>query len=342
MQTDRVPATPPAHHTNAAWTKPTLNFNIKESPARAPDPEHLKAVWSQASDKARLPAVNSLEGIADDLTALPFTLQDVKSEDGETPPPSVSVPHRMSSHEVTRAFQQVPSSSNPAVHRVTPLSPSSSSVPLVQRQPTYTYALPPPANADLQPGFATYPSPMMMSHSPSPGLMYPHPLSSPVSSRMPMNGHTPVYGQPVWMPLPGPATQNHGGMIRHMASPYPAQLMPYPHSSTPTVYGPPGNMQTPTAQNGSQARGRGMPLMSPVMSHAGTHPGVQLYGGSPVLMPAPVMQVPQGHAYLPIPPSRRNDVSGHPPAQQTTSVHNPSHNGSYTSVPPTSFVRPSW
>ena len=60
-----------------------------DSPARAPDPEHLKAVWSQTSNKAGLHPVNSLEGIADDLTALPFTLQDVKSEDGETPPPSL-------------------------------------------------------------------------------------------------------------------------------------------------------------------------------------------------------------------------------------------------------------
>ena len=49
-------------------------FAAKESPARAPDPEHLKAVWSQTAAQEALPVVNSLEGIADDLTAVPFTL----------------------------------------------------------------------------------------------------------------------------------------------------------------------------------------------------------------------------------------------------------------------------
>ena len=63
---------------------------IKESPARAPDPEHLKAVWSQTPDKAHIQPINSLKGIADDLTSVPFSLQDVKSDGGETPPPSGS------------------------------------------------------------------------------------------------------------------------------------------------------------------------------------------------------------------------------------------------------------
>jgi serine/arginine repetitive matrix protein 2 len=325
---------------NTAWAKSTLGFNIKESPARAPDPEHLKAVWSQAPDKTRLPAVNSLEGIADDLTALPFTLQDVKSEDGETPPPLATLPHRMSLHDVTRAFQQVPpSSSNATVHRVPPLSPSSSTMPIVQRQPSYTFTLPPPANSDLRPIFAPYPSPMM-SHSPSPAMMYSHPIPSPVPSRLPVNGHAPVYSQPLWMPLPGPTTQSPGTMMRPLASPYPAQLMPYPSSSAAAVYGPPANMQTPPPQN-SQSRGRGMPLMSPVMSHAASHSNVPLYAGSPVLVHASVMQVPQNHAYLSMPPTRRNDVTGQPSVQQPPSVHT-SHNTGYTSLPPAPFPRPSW
>lgn len=324
-----------------------MSFPVKESPARGPDPEHLKAVWSQAPDKSRLPAVNSLEGIADDLTAIPFTLQDVKSEDGETPPPSTStVPSRMSLHDVTRAFQQVPSSSpNSGTYR-TPLSPPSTSAP-VARNTNYAYSLPPPTPS-MRPTYAPYGSPMM-SHSPSPTVVYPHPMaSSPVPSRMPMNGHTPLYSQPVWMPLAAPATQNHGGMMRTVPSPYPAQLMPYPSPGTPSIYPPPGNMQNPPPQqNGSQQnRGRSMSVMSPAMSHTGVHPNVQMYG-SPVLMHAPVMQVQQNHGYIPMPAGRgqvRND-NGHPQMQQhpppSTHPPQPPHTA-YTPVPSTSFVRPSW
>ncbi|KAJ7919112.1 hypothetical protein B0H13DRAFT_261543 [Mycena leptocephala] len=120
--TDRTPLTPPSHHT-ASWARSSLNISVKESPLRGPDPEHLKAVWSQTSNKAGLHAVNSLEGIADDLTAIPFTLQDVKSEDGGTPPPTTSIASsRMSLHDVTRAFQQVPSSSSSSSLRP-PISP---------------------------------------------------------------------------------------------------------------------------------------------------------------------------------------------------------------------------
>ena len=70
----------------SAHPNPPLNFAVKGSRARAPDPEYLKALWSQASDKTRVHSVNSLEGIAGDLTGLPFTPQDVKPEDKESPP----------------------------------------------------------------------------------------------------------------------------------------------------------------------------------------------------------------------------------------------------------------
>ena len=211
---------------------------MKDSPARAPDPEHLKAVWSQASDKARVHAVNSLEGIADDLTALPFTLQDVKSEDGETPPTSSAAPSRMSLHDVTRAFQQVPSSSSSSstAQRPAPLSPPSTSGPVV-RPPNFSYQLP-STNSNMRPSYAAYPSPIM-SHTPSPTLMYSHAMApSPVPSRMPVNGHSPMFNQPVWMPLPAPPTQPHGGMIRPVPSPYSQQMMPYPSPGGSSMYTP--------------------------------------------------------------------------------------------------------
>jgi serine/arginine repetitive matrix protein 2 len=315
-----------------------LSFSLKES--RAPDPEHLKAVWSQAPDEGRQPVVNSLEGIADDLTALPFTLQDVKSEDGETPPPTSTAPSRMSLHDVTRAFQQVPSpSSTSSALRST--SPSNMSLP---SQRNYAYSLPTPPN-NVRPAYGPYSS-SAMGHSTSPTLVYSHAISpSPVPGRMPINGHAPLYSQPLWMPPTAPS-QSHGGMFRPLPSPYPSQLMSYPApSSNPPMYAAASsNMQNPLPppqQNDtSQTRGRNMPVMSPVMQHS--HPNTQVYPGSPVLMHAvPVMQVTHG-AYIPRPPSRGQMRTDHvPPLQQGQSGHHPSSSG-YTTVPPTSFVRTTW
>lgn len=313
---------------------------LKESPARGPDPEHLKAVWSQTSNKAGLHTTNSLEGIADDLTALPFTLQDVKSEDGETPPPTVpSAPSRMSAHDVTRAFQTVPASSSTTSypsHRTPPIV-----APPATRPSNYAYGLPHPPNA-IRPTYAAYPSPMM-SHSPGPGVMYPHPMTtSPVPSRMQVNGHTPLYSQQMWMSMGGPAPQNQANMMRPMTSPYPAQLMPYPHPGTAMYTTQPlPNMQSPSQQqNGAQLnRSRSVSMMSPVIPHA------QMYG-SPVLMHAPLMQVPQNHSYMPVPANRGQvrTENGHASVQQHSqpSNHQPPSHTTYNPVPSSSFVRSTW
>ncbi|GLB36413.1 putative mRNA processing [Lyophyllum shimeji] len=338
--TDRVPVTPPTHHTTP-WARSSLTIPLKESPARGPDPEHLKAVWSQTSNKPGSHGVNSLEGIADDLTALPFTLQEVKSEDGETPPPLVSAaPSRMSLHDVTRAFQQVPSSSssNPSPsHRTPPLAARPAS-----RPSNYAYGYAPPPASAVRPSYP-YPSPIM-SHSPSPGLVYPPllPPGSPVPGRMPVNGHAPLYSQPMWMPLPAGSTpQNQPSMMRPMASPYPAQLMAYSHSAPP-MYGhqPTANMQNPPQQqNGLQSnRDRNLSMMSPVMPHAGT----AMYP-SPVLMHAPVMSVPGSHGYM-MPAGRgqaRADNGQIPIQQNTQQANHPPHSG-YNPVPTSPFVRPTW
>ncbi|KAJ7666445.1 hypothetical protein B0H17DRAFT_1089819 [Mycena rosella] len=313
--TDRTPITPPSHHT-ASWARTSLNLSLKD-PLRGPDPEHLKAVWSQTSNKAGLHTVNSLEGIADDLTAIPFTLQDVKSEDGGTPPPPTSIASsRMSLHDVTRAFQQVPSSSSSSSLRP-PISPPSTSAP-VARPPTYSYPLQPPPNQMMRPNYGPY-SPMMSS--PSPTMI-----------------------QPVWM------AQNHGGMMRPMGSPYP-QLMPYPTPAGTPMYAPqPQPMQpmqnAPQQPNGP--RGRSMSsVMSPVMPHQNA-----MYPGSPILMHAPPMPV----GYMNMPPGRgqmRND-NGHQPMQQQQHQQqqqqhpqhqpngHPMHPSGYNPVPSTSFVRPTW
>lgn len=332
-----------------------MSHPVKDSLARGPDPEHLKAVWSQTSNKAGLHAVNSLEGIADDLTALPFTLQDVKSEDGGTPPPSVSTaPSRMSLHDVTRAFQQVPTSSSPATAQRAqqPISPPHTSAP-VARPPNASYGYPlhaAPSAPNIRTAYASYPSPML-AHSPSTPVMYP--LPSPIPSRMQVNGgQTPMYAQPMWMPLPpGTPTQNHGGMMRPIASPYPPQMMHYPSpgGAPQPMYlshPPPPPMGNPAQQqNGIIPPNRGghnvnMAMMSPILQHSAhhvhphPHPGMPMYAhaGSPVLM----------HARGAMPGGNGNNGHPQPPQQhpQTPIGHQP-HPGPYSPLPPpAAYARP--
>ncbi|KAK2462059.1 hypothetical protein APHAL10511_006522 [Amanita phalloides] len=294
---------------------------VKESPARPPDPEHLKAVWSQTSNKAGLRTVNSLEGIADDLTSLPFTLQDVKSEDGETPPPAQSASSsRMSLHDVTRAFQQVPSSSVSAPHKPS-ISPPSTTAPVARPTPSnYSYPMPP----TMRPTYAAYPSPMM-SHSPSPTMMYPHMVSSPVPTRMQANGHAPIYNHvPMWVPVQH-STQNANNIMRPpMASPYAPAMYAHPM---------PANMPgTPQSQNMQVNRNRNMPVMSPVLQHAGAH----MYPGSPAMMH---MQMTPTSGYIPLPAGRGQPrpENGQMGMQPTVSTHPSSSQIGF--IPPSPYMR---
>jgi len=167
---------------------------------------------------------------------------------------------------------------------------------------------------------------------------------------MPVNGHAPLYSQPVWM-----APQNHAGMMRPMGSPYPPQLMGYPSPGGSPMYAPqPQPMQNaPQPPNGPR---RSMSsVMSPVMQ---PHQQNVMYPGSPILMHAPPM--PAGYMNMNVPAGRgqmRND-NGHSPmlAQQQQHQHqqqqqqhpqhqpngHPMHTTGYNPVPSTSFVRPTW
>ncbi|KAJ3827387.1 hypothetical protein F5880DRAFT_1537760 [Lentinula raphanica] len=329
---DRVPLTPPAHHTSP-WVRSSLGLVVKESPGRGPDPEHLKAVWSQTSNQPGLHPVNSLDGITDDLPSVPFTIQDVKSEDGETPPPTTIAPSRMSLHDVTRAFQQVPSPSNIPQHRPT-ISPPSTTAPVARPTPSYSYHPPPiqPPNQNVRPQYPFHPSPMM-THSPAPNAMYTHP--NPLSNRMQVNGQTPMYSPPVWVPLQNPNAQS-SPMMRPMTASYPSPtMMPYhPSPGAPQpMYAlppPPPNMPPPQ-QNGTPTRGRAMSMMSPAISHA--VPAMPMYPGSPGMMP---VHVGRGNGA-----PARNDA--HPTLQhhQPPPHHQPQ---SYAPPPTNSFIgaRPTW
>lgn len=281
-QPEAAPITPPQPHANGTWAKPPLTYRAKESSSRAPDPEHLKIVWSKSGGDDPLPSVNSLKGIADDLTNVPFSLQDVKSEDGETPPPIA--PSRMSLSEVTRAFQQVPTNSR----SVPQLSSSASSPP--ERQHNFT-GQPPPQQQNNRASYGhTYPSPLT-SHSPTPGPAV-YGQGSPVPGRMVASNHASPYmhPQPMWIPVqqghPAPG-QPPGSMMRPVPSPFPNQVVAYP-----MMYGM-TNGPVPQQANGvhpSQGRGRGgVPMLSPIMAPANAvpphqgHPGM-LYPPSPAMM----------------------------------------------------------
>ncbi|THH19734.1 hypothetical protein EW146_g1504 [Bondarzewia mesenterica] len=352
---DQAPITPPSQ-TSTSWTKSPSAFAVKDSPARPPDPEHLKLLWSQTSTKAEAPAINSLEGIADDLQSVPFTLQEVKSEDGETPPPTASRPptsggpSRMSLHDVTRAFQQVPSSPAGSMHKAPhpPAPHSSLSNSTTVRQASYPHPTSAP-NANMRPAYLAYPSPMM-SHSPAPGVMYSHAMSPSPAPPMVVNGPSPQYAQPMWMSV----AQTPGTMMRPLPTSYPAQYMPYPSQGpAPTMYAASPIMQNAQVQarpSGPQNRGRTPSVMSPVMSHAGVphphshqHTAMPMYPGSPVMMhaPPPVIQVQQGYPA----PGRGEVHSPYPipgmPMMQQNHVPPPSHQTGYAPGPP-NYVRPPW
>ncbi len=213
---------------------------------RQPDPEQLKLLWSQTSEKA-VPGVNSLEGITDDLPSVPFSLQDVKSEDGETPPPTGSNgagPSRMSLHDVTRAFQQVPPPPAGSIAgKASPQSPVVSTNSGSARHPPFHAQ---PVHSTVG-GPAYPPYPPMLSHSPVPTVLYPHPMAP---NHM-MGGSSPQYPQPMWIPMaaaaaPGGQTP---GPVRPLPSPYPAHpsYMSYP---SPGAYG----ASQPGPPNGAQSR----------------------------------------------------------------------------------------
>jgi len=355
-QPETVPITPPQQHPNGTWTKSPLTYQMKESPSRAPDPEHLRIVWSKSGAKDPLPSVNSLEGIADDLTNVPFSLQDVKSEDGETPPPTA--PSRMSLSEVTRAFQQVPANNRP----VPQLSSSVSSPP--ERLHNFTGQPPTQHQNNRQTYGPTYPSPLT-SHSPAPGQMV-YTQGSPVPSRMVVSGHGSPYmhPQPVWVPVhqgPAPPGQTPGSMMRPVPSPFPNQVVTYPQG----VYGrPPPPMtngpipQQPNGVHPSQGRGRGG-MMSPIMAPANAvpphqaHPGM-MYPPSPALM-QPQLGVPGYPPHMQQHPGgnggvgrgqMRNGYDGMPGMQGHPPPHPPSTPGQGPPQPlhtyPMSPYRPPW
>lgn len=272
-------------HPTPPWGKQTLGFSAKDSPGRSvPDPEHLKAVWSQSTTQPFGNTSNSLKGITDELPSIPFNVQDMKSEDGETPPPTAPAPTttRLSLQEVTRAFQQVPDSPAGPSSRPNAYAPA----PFVSQahrlnQPV---AITLPPGQPMRPTYAPYPH-AIVGHSPSPTLMYAPGMPSPITHhRMPVNGPSPPVAHGMWLSTPQPPSSQHGTW--RPAAPSGTPTMMYPH---------PGSMATP-----GQVMPRRMSVISP--------PNVQaaptgMYGSIPMDMHArsshpPAMGVPMGPMHM--------------------------------------------
>lgn len=279
-----------------------MSLPIINSPSRqAPDPEHLKQVWSQALDKDGKPSGNSLQGIADEPTPLSFTMQEMKSEDGETPPPTMSSSShsatsitRMSVADAHRAFQQVPtpssSSSSPQLLHRPPPPPHSSSSHL-----SASPGRPPPPPMPMR---VFYPQPPPGAPQPAPGAPGPqgYPMQHPqkLVQRPPVNGNAqhPQMAQG-WVVGPAGAQQPQQFLRHPPGSPYlvayappPGAMYGPPHpGQSPHALPKPGQPPMPQAPPGA-GRGRGMPMMSPA-------PGPSQHI-SPVPTPGHIMQSPMG------------------------------------------------
>lgn len=340
--------TPASQKSPSVWGK---------SPSRAPDPEHLKAVWSQAPDSDSVPTVNSLKSIADDLPAVPFTLQEVKSECG-TPPPAppgpVAPPTRMSASEVTRAFQTVPSGPSNGIpsnglrtNHSSVTSPMSSQRAL--KPPPIGLPPVPAMNPSVpRPPYLGY-STSLSNHSPSPPtLVYSHVMSNGMAS----SPAASPYGQPMWMPV----VQQGPQMLRPQpASPYSPSLMPYPMPPAQNgMYPPAGNL--PNSQ-GSPASYPSAPpasqmMVSPILSHASPVPPHMMYQGSPMVVHVqPAGGAPQSRSYPAgvvgmgrgtMPVQNPMDPRSHPPPGPPAAPASrfPVQNPGYTHVAPPSYARP--
>ena len=340
--------TPPLHTSGSIWGK---------SPSRAPDREHLKAVWSQASDRDAVPTVNSLKEIADDLPAVPFSIHEAKLDDDGIPPP-IAPPARMSASDVTRAFQTVPAGPSGSKSLTShPFSP-----PLNHMQ-TLSPPGPKPATGGMPPStmvngsrplYMGYPS--MQSHTPSPTMMYPQ-LPQHVMQNQIRGSPSSPYGQPVWMPVQSHAAQHSPQLMRAQpASPYGAPVLQYQPAAQTSLYPPNSNHHSPQPApipytNGSHQTQR-MSLISPVLPAASpVHPPVPPhYSSSPMLYHVPPPGgAPPSQPYLGAVGMGRGSIPGQPPMDNrqpgppmAPPMAYTGHTPAYSHVPPHSFVRPSW
>lgn len=303
-----APKTPPTTLTTP-WGQSPLGLSTINSPSsKPPDRDHLKQVWSQKLDKDGKPSGNSLRDIADEPTRLSFSMQEMKSDEGDTPPPTMSSTNsgttsvtRMSVQDAHRAFQTVPSSSSATSSpRPPPRQPSQN-----QQQPSAPTSQPLPTHPSASPHRPPQPMPMRI-FGPYPPQGSPHLAPAPHGSHLYALPPQPQPGQQQRPPVNGAPPQMAQGWVVAPAGQQPQQQQfmrpPPPGSPYMVAYGPPPPGVYLTAPPQGQpphqmpkpgqplqpgppgaGRGRGMPMMSPGPSQAQPHI-------SPVPAPGQILQ----------------------------------------------------
>jgi serine/arginine repetitive matrix protein 2 len=264
------------------------------------------------------------------MAAIPFTLQDVKSEHGGTPPPASSSSSRIP-YDVTRAFQQVPTpSSSSSTVIAQPSSSSPNAANRLTRQPSYGFPSPSVANGS-RPLYPVYAAPNM--GTPSPGMMYPVTMAqSPLARPVPMNGHSPQH-QPQYQPQPQPQVQpqhqaqpqqqyqvaqqypmwvpvHHTGApgspmapVHYMHNPYAPAPQGMVYASTPPAGMYQGMYAAPPPVTHAHAQVAPIPQPQPQHQHQPPAPQARGRGVPPpvVTQPAPGAYGPHAHQPYPSP-----------------------------------------
>lgn len=325
---------------SAHWGQTALALPMTtSSPNSRPDPS-LRQLWSQNLDKGGKLAANSLQGIADEPTPLSFTMQEMKSDYGETPPAttasgastSTTPTTRMSVADVHSAFRTVPA-----------LSPSSRPSPIPSRPPPSTMSsssqlslpptpsrqlLPPPSPGKPAVGFRPFvPGQPFTPSGATPGTGL-YGMGSPqMGARAPpSNGSpAPVTAQGGWIISPPPPQgqlpqQQQYLQPPHPTGPYPVPMVHYPPQQM--MYGQPPQqppMQQPPMQQTPMQQSHMLPkpggpathMQSPAPgtpSGAGRGQPPPPHGFSPAAAPPTLLQqmgappvLPPGYHYGPSP-----------------------------------------
>jgi len=290
--------------------------------------DRIKSLWDAPNEEDTNTAENSLKGIADDYPpALPTSEQELKSDEEESlkeakstgtnsPAPTTSRRFpRMSVHDVTRAFQQVPRSTSPSAETPSP-PPEAPATQISRTTPSQT---PNPYLQNSRTSYSSYHMPQ------TPSVMYSVPFGpSPLTTRPIAGGHDT--SQHMWVPLPPQVYRTP-----------PSSYSYVPQAGYQAVVPVPSKVTTPMAPTG---RGRGLPtphMMSPIAPPSTTN----TYSPTPVHQhpyPGRAPMTPQQVAYPPSPVS----TYGVPITTGRGTMHRPPNGyDPHTPVTPQNF-HPSW
>ncbi|KAG8885431.1 hypothetical protein FRB97_001154 [Tulasnella sp. 331] len=276
--------TPPSVHATAAWSNPAVTYSVNPV-ATEVGSERIKAMWDQAAhdgSNTENSLKNSLKGIADEAPTIPLSIQDMKSDDGDSKrdvrgSPSSSSPStqtdppapRRSLLDIHRAFQVVPPANKTTPSYQTPDSyPPSHPTPMQSPNPVQTQSHPVPQpflpvqlqQPQSQPPAVTYPM-QQFSQQHVPGLMW-----GP-SNQYPINAPNPHRLQAPAPPAPGPSPP-----LAQQQAPW-SQQVQYTLSPQQLVYMP----QRPVLHPVGNPTGMNSHAIQPGQPHPPHAPQVPMY-----------------------------------------------------------------